>query len=98
MWIPTILAKVENESIVKYKISKRKKEKIYLYKDGCLMLLQMVDDGATSENVYKIDKDLYQPENKQIVIAGSVPHPSKVLMGRGTDPKVLCDYFFIKLM
>jgi hypothetical protein len=68
MWIPTILAKVENESIVKYKISKRKKEKIYLYKDGCLMLLQMVDDGATSENVYKIDKDLYQPENKQIVI------------------------------
>lgn len=68
MWIPTTLADVENESIVKYKKSKRKKEKTYLYQDGCLMLLQMVDDEATSENIYKIDKDLYQLENEQIVI------------------------------
>lgn len=67
MWIPTILAEIENESIVKYKKGKREKEKIYLYKDGCLILLQMVDD-ATSENIYKIDKDIYQLENIQIVI------------------------------
>lgn len=68
MWIPKTLAEVENESIVKYKKSKRKKGEIYLYKDGILMLLEIVDHEVTSENVYKIDKDLYQLKNEQIVI------------------------------
>ena len=68
MWIPTILAEVENESIVKYKVSKRKKEKTYLYKDGYLMLLQIVDDDTISENVYKVDNALYKLENEQILI------------------------------
>lgn len=76
MWIPTTLPEVENESIVKYKKSKRKKEKTYLYKDGCLMLLQIVDDEATSENIYKIDKDLYQLENEQIVIGEKISRKS----------------------
>lgn len=68
MWISTTLAKVENESFVKYKKSKRSNWGTYLYKYGYLVLLQMVNDEETSENVYKIDKDLYQLGNEQIVI------------------------------
>ena len=66
--MPTILAEVENESIVRYKVSKRKKGKTYLYKDGYLMLLQIVDDDTISENVYKVDNALYKLENEQILI------------------------------